>query len=176
MTRTRNYKRFPSAKAALSGALAVLLATGLAACSLPQRNPQVVASPDKVSLMLADAADRASNSLETLAAIEQQKSPGVAVQPIHNAPEELMRAMTITWVGPPDQVLRKLADRASYNFVTLGNRPPVPLVVNVDVQNQPVIEILRDIGLQLGVRGDVKVDSERRIIELHYAPVSGVGG
>lgn len=176
MTSTRHYKRSIPAKAALLGAFAVALAMGLNACALPERNPQVVASPDKVSLMLADAADRASNSLETLAAIEQQKSPGVAVQPIHNAPEELMRAMTITWVGPPDQILRKLADRASYNFVTLGNRPPVPLVVNVDVQNQPVIEILRDIGLQLGVRGDVKVDSERRIIELHYAPVTGVGG
>ncbi len=176
MTRTRQYRRFHTAKAALSGALAIIFVAGLTACDAPKRNPQVVASPDKVSLMLADAADRASNSLETLAAIEQQKSPGVAVQPIHGAPEELMRAMTITWVGPPDQIMRKLADRASYNFVTLGNRPPVPLVVNVDVQNQPVIEILRDIGLQLGVRGDVKVDSERRIIELHYAPVSGVGG
>ena len=176
MTRTRQYRRFHTAKAALSGALAIIFVAGLTACDAPKRNPQVVASPDKVSLMLADAADRASNSLETLAAIEQQKSPGVAVQPIHGAPEELMRAMTITWVGPPEQITRKLADRASYNFVTLGNRPPVPLVVNIDVQNQPVIEILRDIGLQLGVRGDVKVDSERRIIELHYAPVSGVGG
>ena len=126
--------------------------------------------------MLAEAADKASNSLETLAAIEQERSPGVAVQPIHNAPEELSRAITITWVGPPEQILRKLADRASYNFVALGNRPPVPLVVNIDVQNEPVIEILRNVGLQLGVRADVKVDSERKIIELHYAPVTGVGG
>ncbi len=149
----------------------------LGACEMtPKRNPQVVTSPDKVSLMLAEAADRASNSLQTLAAIEQQKSPGVAVQPIHNAPEELARAMTLTWVGPPEQVLKKLADRASYNFIALGNRPPLPLVVNVDVQNEPVIEILRDIGLQLGVRADVKVDSERQMIELHYAPVTGVGG
>ncbi len=157
--------------------LAVIAAFGVAGCEvLPKRNPQVVASPDKVSLMLAEAADKASNSLQTLAAIEQTKAPGVAVQPITNAPDELMRAMTITWVGPPEQILRKLADRASYNFLALGNRPPVPLVVNVDVQNKPVIEILRDVGLQLGVRADVKVDSERQMIELHYAPVTGVGG
>jgi defect-in-organelle-trafficking protein DotD len=69
-----------------------------------------------------------------------------------------------------------LADRASYSFVTIGNKPPTPLVVNVDVQNQPVIEVLRDIGLQMGVRSDVKVDAERRMIELHYAPVTGIGG
>jgi defect in organelle trafficking protein DotD len=48
--------------------------------------------------------------------------------------------------------------------------------VNVDVQNLPVVEFLRDIGLQLGVRSDVKVDAERRMIELHYAPVTGIGG
>ncbi len=171
MKRTTDFRRF--IKTSFACFIAVIAVTG---CAEHKRNAQVVASPDKVSLMLAEAADRASNSLETLAAIEQSKSPGVAVQPIHNAPEELARAITITWVGPPEQILRKLADRASYNFVTLGNRPPVALVVNVDVQNQPVIEVLRDIGLQLGVRGDVKVDSERGIIELHYAPVTGVGG
>lgn len=167
---------FIHARTISGSAVALSMLLALSACAVPQRQAQVVSSPDKVSLMMAEAADRASTSLETLAAIEQQKSPGVAVQPIHNAPEELARAITITWVGPPEQVLRKLADRASYNFVALGNRPPVPLVVNIDVQNQPVIEILRDIGLQLGVRGDVKVDSERKIIELHYAPVTGVGG
>ncbi len=165
-----NRRIFPVACAAIC-ALSLL-----SACEPAKRNAQVVSSPDKVSLMLAEAADRASNSLETLAAIEQTRSPGVAVQPIHNAPEELQRAMTLTWVGPPEQVLRKLADRASYDFVALGNRPPVPLVVNVDVQNSPVIETLRDVGLQLGVRADVKVDSTRKIIELHYAPVTGVGG
>jgi defect-in-organelle-trafficking protein DotD len=158
--------------------VALMAATFMvAACdTLPKRNPQVVTSPDKVSLMLADAADRASNSLESLAAIEQARAPGVAVQPIHNAPEELSRAITVTWVGPPEQILRKLADRASYDFLTLGNRPPIALVINIDVQNEPVIEVLRDVGLQLGVRADVKVDSERRVIELHYAPVTGVGG
>jgi len=126
--------------------------------------------------MMAQAADRASNSLQTLAAIEQAKSPGVSIQPITNAPAELMRAVTITWVGPPEQVLRRLSDRASYNFITLGNRPPVPPVISIDVQNRPVIEVLRDIGLQLGARADVKVDEGRQIIELHYAPVTGSEG
>lgn len=170
MQNTKTHTWFMMAGAAL------LAVSVLSACAPPKRNAQVVASPDKVSLMLAEAADKASNSLETLAAIEQAKAPGVSVEPIHNAPEELQRAMTLSWVGPPEQVLRKLADRASYNFIALGNRPPVPLVVNVDVQNQPVIEILRDIGLQLGVRADVRVDSTRQMIELHYAPVTGVGG
>lgn len=139
------------------------------------RDPQVVTSPDKVSLMLAEAADKASNALETLAAVEQSRSPAVAVQPIHNAPPELTRAMTITWIGPAEQLTKKLADRASYTFLAVGDKPPVPLTVNIDAENEPVIDLLRDVGLQLGVRADIKVDSTRRMVELHYAPVTGLG-
>lgn len=144
-------------------------------CSQRIENPQVVASPDKVSLMLAEAADRASKSLETLAAVEQAGSPGVAVQPIHNAPAELERAITVEWIGPAEQLTQKLADRASYQFLTYGNPPPVPLLVNINVENRPVIEVLRDIGLQLGARADVKVDAQRKMVEIHYSPITGIG-
>ena len=154
----------------------LLTAVILSACEqLPKREPQVVAAPDKVSQMLANAADKASNALESLAAVEQARSPNVSVEPIAGAPPELMRAMTIQWVGPADQLLKKLADRASYNFLTVGDRPPVPIVVNVDVTNEPVINLLRNVGLQMGVRGNVKVDSAAKIVELQYAPVTGIG-
>ena len=141
----------------------------------PQRDPQVVASPDRVSLMLAEAADKASEALQTLAAVEQSQAPAVAVQPIHNAPPELRRTMTVTWMGPAEALVKKLANRASYSFITLGDRPPVPLTVNIDAENKPVIDILRDVGLQFGSRADVKVDSVKQMVEIHYAPVTGLG-
>jgi defect-in-organelle-trafficking protein DotD len=153
-------------------------AVTLGACAqygTQKRDPQVVANPDKVSLMLAEAADKASSALETLAAVEQSRAPGISVEPIHNAPPELMRSMTITWYGPAEQLVKKLANRASYTFIAVGDKPPVPLTVNMDIENQPVIDSLRDVGLQLGVRADVKVDSTRRMIELHYAPITGLG-
>lgn len=139
-------------------------------------NPQLVASPDKVSLMLAEAADRASIALETLAAVEQARSPGIAVGPIVGAPSELNRAITVNWVGPVEPITRTLADRAGYVFLSIGNPPPVPIVVSIDVENQSVIDVLRSIGLQLGMRADIKVDSHRRMVEVHYAPNTGVGG
>lgn len=158
--------------------VAVLACLVVASACTPakiKRDPQVVTSPDKVSLMLAEAADKASDALQTLAAVEQQKSPAVAVQPIHNAPPELRRAMTITWVGPAEQLVKKLADRASYTFIAVGDKPPVPLTVNIDVENRPVIDILRDVGLQFGMRADIKVDSISKMVEIHYAPVTGLG-
>lgn len=159
--------------------LVVMCTLGVSACGYHQpqvvRDPQVVTEPDRVSLMLAEAADKASNALETLAAVEQSKSPGVSVEPVHNAPTELMRAMTVTWMGPAEGLLKRAADRASYTYLAIGDEPPSPLTVNIDAENTPVIEILRDVGLQLGVRADVKVDGTRRMVELHYAPVTGLG-
>lgn len=161
--------------------LNILLASALmlGACETAEKafsgdTPQLVAAPDSVSAMLADAADRASNALETLAAVEYARSPGVAVSTINNAPPELRRSITVNWVGPVEPITKTLADRAGYNFLTIGNKPPIPLVVSLDIQNRPVIDVLRDLGLQLGLRADIKVDAERRVVEIHYAPVTGV--
>ena len=156
-------------------AAALLLAlTALGGCSTEKLYPpQIVASPDKASMMIAEAADRASVALETLAAVEQARSPEIAVAPIANAPAELRRAMTVNWVGPVEPIAKTLADRAGYSFRTVGDAPPVAIVVSVDEENTPVIDILRSVGLQLGRRGDVKVDGERRVVEIHYAPVTG---
>ena len=140
------------------------------------QNAQLVAAPDRVTAMLAEAADRASVALETLAAVEQARSPNIAVGPISEVPPELDRAVTINWIGPVEPIAMKLADRAGYAFQTVGNPPPVPIVVSLDVENKPVIDILRSLGLQLGVRADIRVDGERRMVEVHYAPNTGLGG
>lgn len=137
--------------------------------------PQLVAQPDKVSALLAEAADKASNALQTLAAVEQTKSSAPTMMPITGAPPELKRAITINWVGPADQITKVLSNRASYGFQIIGDAPPVPLVVSIDVENKPIIEVLRDVGLQMGTRADLKVDGARRVIEIYYAPVTAGG-
>jgi len=164
----------------LQALVLVALAVGISGCSSLEKHsddePQIVAAPDTVSAMLANAADRASNALETLAAIESVRTPATNIGPVGNAPPELQRAITVNWVGPVEPISKTLAQRASYEFLTIGTPPPVPVVVSLDVENRPVIDVLRDLGLQLGVRGDVKVDSQRRVIEIHYPPNTGVGG
>lgn len=157
-----------------------LAALSISGCESIKRDfsdaePQLVAAPDNVSAMLADAADRASIALEKLAAVEHARSPKVSVSPISNPPIELRRAVTISWSGPVEPVTKMLAERAGYTFMTVGQGPPVPLIISLDVENRPVIDALRDIGLQLGLRGTVKVDSTQKIVELHYPPNTGLG-
>ncbi len=139
------------------------------------KDPQIVASPDKVSMMLAQAADKASNALETLAAVEQKRTPQATIAPIAGAPAELRRAITVNFIGPANEVTELLAHRAGYNFATLGAAPSTPIVVSIDVTNKPVIEVLRSVGLQLGSRADIHVDSTRKVVELQYGSVLGAG-
>ncbi len=150
--------------------------SGVVGENFSDARPQLVAEPDTVSAMLADAADRASTALETLAAVEYSRTPGVVVAPIGDAPAELRRAITVNWVGPVEQITKTMADRAGYHFSAIGNPPPVPIVISIDVENKPVIDVLRDIGLQLGLRADLKVDGNAQVVELHYPPTAGIGG
>jgi defect in organelle trafficking protein DotD len=152
---------------------AFLLASCGSVQSFSNDHAQLVAAPDSVSAMLADAADRASTALETLAAVEQFRTPGASTAPAGNAPPELRRAITVNWIGPVEPVTKTLADRAGYSFVTVGAAPPVPLVISIDAENKPVIDVLRDIGLQLGSRADIKVDGNRRVVELNYPANTG---
>ncbi len=139
-------------------------------------SPQIVASPDTVSSMLAESADRASTALETLASVERARTPAVSMSPIAEVPVELRRTISVNWVGPIEPIAKTLADRAGYGFLVLGNAPSIPVVVSVDAENTRVVDVLRDVGLQLGMRGDVKVDAQSRMVEIYYAPNAGLGG
>lgn len=153
---------------------AAAVALSVAACApMTKVDQQLVAEPDPVSLRLASAVDRASAALQTLASVEQARNPGVAVQSVPYAPQELRRTVSIEWVGPVEPLARRLADRAGYAFKVNGDVPPVPVVVSIQAKQKSVVEVLRDVGLQAGARADVVVDPDQKIVELNYAPVSG---
>jgi defect-in-organelle-trafficking protein DotD len=147
---------------------AFLVVLGGCSNSYLKGNPQIVAEPDKVSALLADAADRASSSLEKLAAIEAQKSQMASVPEMTNVPRELRRGVTINWIGPVEPLLKKLSERASYRFVVFGQEPPSRVIVSVDVENEPIAEVLKDVGLQLGAEAKVHLNAQTRVIELRY--------
>ena len=129
---------------------------------------QLVAEPDGISLRLAASVDRASTALETLAAVEQTRTPLATVSPVTDAPRELLRSISVNWVGPIEQITERLAERVGYNFNVVGIRPPVPVVVTLNAVEKPVIEVLRDLGLQGGTRADVVVNAENRTVEVSY--------
>lgn len=153
------------------GLCALLTLTG---CSRMEGfpKPQLVAEPDPITARLAAAADRAANALDELAAIENTRTPTDIPPLVAAAPIELRRAITIDWVGNAEPLVQQLADRASYQFKLTGQPSAVPLIVTIRVRNQPLIETLRDLGLQLENRATLRVDPDLQTIELVYAPTT----
>ncbi|MGB4102283.1 MAG: DotD/TraH family lipoprotein [Alphaproteobacteria bacterium] len=153
--------------------LFVLLAT-LAACSDgTHRVTPLVAENDPVSLRIAEAAEKASKALSNISNVEQYRSPLPPMEDFSNAPPALAQPITLTWNGSVEQVVQTLASKAGYNYRVAGIAPPLPLAVSLNVYERPVIEVLRDIGLQLGSRADVAVDVKGSTIQLRYAPTDG---
>lgn len=141
----------------------------LGACSREKVEPQLVAEPDLVTLRLAEAANQAAQSLQKLAAIEQERTP-VDIPPLaQGAPIELRRSITVEWTGPVEPLVQQLADRTGYHYKLTGSDPAVPIIVEIKAFREPVIEVLRDIGLQLGDRAQLKVDASAETIEVIYA-------
>ncbi len=184
-----------------------------------------IAAPDTVSLRLAEAAEKAASSLDSIARIEGNKavegggmnaplagsptgissgaptnltSPpqsmlpiggmggidnasyaiapprGINAQPQQStagAPPELTAPVTIKWYGPVETLLAKLGNRAGYAFKAEGAAPPVPLTVNLDVYNQPLIEVIKSTSLQVAGKADVELDAGSQTLSLRYAPV-----
>lgn len=143
----------------------------LSSCAyIPKRGQtQLVAEPDPVDLMLADAADRSTRALETLAAMEQTQMPIKPVAAVPNAPQELQRAVTFDWTGPVEPLAEELARKAGYTYGVIGAKPVAPITVTVRAVNVPLINVFRDLGMQMGARGDLKVDGEQRMIEIQYS-------
>lgn len=148
-----------------------VLACGLlAGCANPHVVP-VATEPDLVSLRIAQAAEKASSALDTIAAIEQHRDPEVTKpQDFSAATEGLQELITVKWTGPIEQMLQALSSRAGLRFQPVGSQPATPVIISVSVYQKPLIEVLRDIGLQAGRRADVSVSDVTSLVELHYAP------
>lgn len=140
--------------------------------SFPGKTPYSGA-PDTVTLRLADAADRAAAALEGLSLVEQARTPALESPAVVDAPPELRNPITVSWTGGLEPLISRLAARAEYGFETLGVAPEAPIIVDVKADARPLIDVLRDLGLQAGNRADVAIDPSRRVIEVRYAPNEG---
>lgn len=147
-----------------------LLPVLLAACETAQTTTTVplVSENDPVLLKLAEASQKASKALDDIAQVQKINAPPIVADDFSDAPQELQQAVTVKWSGPVEKIVQALADKAGYRFNIVGRAPPVPVIATVDVYQKPLIKVLHDIGLQLGDRADLALDTSKSLIEVHY--------
>ncbi|MDK2123867.1 DotD/TraH family lipoprotein [Parachitinimonas caeni] len=79
--------------------------------------------------------------------------------------------ISLDFVGELETMLTSLANKYSYELVVLGKRPPQQVLVNVYVKDRSVIDILKNVGLQVDAMADVRLDRSARRIELIYKEI-----
>ena len=159
-----------------------LLAVGLAAvlaagCSHFPSNPDMDAGepgrtedepPDLAEVRLAEAAARAERALTALARIRVAEIPPPAIEAPMAVPPALRRRVTLDWIGPVETLAETLAARAGYRFVSAGAPPTRPVMVAIAAEGTPLIEVLRDAGIQAGVAATLTVDARQRTVRLDW--------
>ncbi|MDE0407014.1 MAG: DotD/TraH family lipoprotein [Alphaproteobacteria bacterium] len=136
--------------------------------------------PDPAEVRLAEAAERAEAALTMLARIQTAEalpppaglplevpgsSPGPGRSPV---PQALQRPVTLDWIGPLEALAETLATQAGYRFVAAGPPPVRPLMVAVAAEETPLVEVLRDAGMQAGSAATLVVDASRRTVRLDW--------
>jgi defect-in-organelle-trafficking protein DotD len=142
----------------------------LTSCATPiAKKPPVNAPSDDASIKLAEAAGSISDSMIEMAKIEKVLLPK-AQDNVVNIPSSynLQTRANIDWVGPVEELTKRIANAAHYRLRVLGYAPTVPILINMSIKDQSLAEILRNIDYQLGNRGNIHVYPQNQVIELRY--------
>lgn len=125
---------------------------------------------DAATIKLAEAASSISDSILDLAKIEK-----VIVPPnkdntltIPNA-DPLQARASVDWTGPINELTERIAKAAGYRLRVLGQAPVIPVLIGLNLKDQSLGEILRNIDYQARKSASIHVYPKSQVIELRYA-------
>jgi hypothetical protein len=67
------------------------------------------------------------------------------------------------------KILKQLFVAAGWKFSVTGQKPSVPIMIQVQGKNKPIINYIRDIESQMGVQGKVLMFPSSKVAILQYA-------
>lgn len=152
----------------------LLLASALiAGCATGNyKKPPYNAPSDDASIKLAEAANSVSDSMLQMARVEKViRPPGKDNSlTIPNAYNLQARA-SVDWAGPIGELTSRIAKAAHYRVRVLGKEPAVPVLISINIQDESLAEILRDIDYQAGKKAYIHVYPNSQVVELRYAKI-----
>jgi len=173
--------RMKNTKLILLTLSALLLVLQLAACQSKKINYTYITTDsapvtevDKnTQAQLAQAAVSIDKSLQELSAIKIATNPQVRLSaPVNPKQLGMEQISSISWNGPIEPLLEKIAAAGHYRLKVLGVAPAVPILIAVNAQNEPLADILRDVTFQAQNKAGIVVypgkSAAGRVIELRY--------
>lgn len=133
----------------------------------PYNNPS-----DDATIKLAEAANSVSDSMLEMARVEKVITPPhkdntLTIPNAHN----LQARASVDWAGPIEEVTLRVAKAAHYRIRVLGKAPAVPVLISLNVKDESLAEILRNIDYQAGVKAYLHVYPNSQVVELRYAKI-----
>lgn len=151
-------------------ALSLLLIGGCSKKATTYKKPPVNAPSQDADIKLAEAANSVSRSLIELARIEKVVKGDRGQKKLVNVTSYNLEARaSVDWSGPVEELVERLAKASFYRIRVLGKSPAIPVLVSVSATDKKLVDILRNIDYQIGRKGDIRVYTGRKIIELRYA-------
>ena len=127
-----------------------------------------VAIPDPAEMRLVEAVERAELALASLARALPAPHPESGLPDASTLPAALRRPVSLDWTGPIETLAADLARRAGYGFAQAGRAPARPLIVAVEAKDEPLIVVLRNLGLRAGSAATLTVDAANRTVLLDW--------
>lgn len=133
----------------------------------PVNNPS-----DDATIRLAEAASSISDSMLEMAKVEKVVTPRhrnnhLTIPSAYN----LQTRASIDWSGPIEELTKRIAHAAHYQFHVFGKTPAVPVLISITTKDESLVEILRDIDYQAGKKATIHVYPNQQAIELRYAKI-----
>jgi hypothetical protein len=116
-------------------------------------------------LRLLAKAEQAASQMSMTKEQHAQKS----FQALH-VPDGFEQRVTIKYMGPAETVSELVAEAAGYEFRAYGQKPVVSMYVNLNLNDQPLNDALKEIGMQTGESAMLEVYEEGKILVLNYNP------
>jgi defect in organelle trafficking protein DotD len=117
---------------------------------------------------LAEAASSTAKSLQQLSAMQMAITPKTDIPDIDAQTTGMTQMASLNWYGPVLPVLEQIAKATGYQVRVLGDAPPIPVIISLSVDNQPMADILRNVAYQAHNKANISVYPAKKIIELRY--------
>lgn len=154
--------------------LLLFLATALLAgcASTTYKKPPYNNPSDDASIKLAEAASSVSDSMLQMVRVEKVITPPSKdnTLTIPNAYNLQARA-SVDWSGPIEELTARIAKAAHFRLRVLGKAPAIPVLISLNVQDESLAEILRNIDYQAGRKAFIHVYPNSQVVELRYAKI-----
>ena len=116
---------------------------------------------------LAEAAASVSQSLSELAQIQRSVHEVKQFKSDPNLVRIKAGKVSIDWTGPVDTLLGKIAQSTKLHYRTIGNKPPLPIIVSVNAHDVFVSDLIRDVAYKVQSQAAISL-SKDNILELRY--------